>query len=269
MLETGIMLTEQGEFSETNLSEVRKEMAISRMAQSGPDAISRQNGRLNQTMKSRNQHSYSTLSDLGRVVTRIEKFATRGKIYAQGDSAKTVLYIQKGRVAFSVASKTGKDTVVAILGPGNFFGEACLAGQATRTKTATAMTPAILQVIERNEMIRALEVEPSLAHRFLCYMVLRKIRIEEDLIDQLSQNSEKRLARALLLLAGKGNQEKLHGFAGISQGTLATMIGTTRSRVNFFMNKFRKLGFVGYHGRLDRNGGIHINTALLRKAYGK
>ncbi|MGB8458082.1 MAG: helix-turn-helix domain-containing protein, partial [Candidatus Acidiferrum sp.] len=112
-------------------------------------------------------------------------------------------------------------------------------------------------------------VEPSLAHRFLCYMVLRKIRIEEDLIDQLSQNSEKRLARALLLLAGKGNQEKLHGFAGISQGTLATMIGTTRSRVNFFMNKFRKLGFVGYHGRLDRNGGIHINTALLRKAYGK
>jgi CRP/FNR family cyclic AMP-dependent transcriptional regulator len=220
-------------------------------------------------MASKKERSYATLSDLGRVVTRIAKFATRETIFSQGDIAETVMYIQRGRVEFAVASKTDKHAVVAILGPGNFFGEACLAGEATRTKTATAIAPTVLQVIERNEMIRALHDEPALSHRFLCYMLLRKIRVEEDLIDQLSQSSEKRLARALLLLAGKGNQSKLHGFAGISQETLATMIGTTRSRVNFFMNRFRKLGFIGYHGRLDRNGGIHINSPLLRKAFCK
>jgi CRP/FNR family cyclic AMP-dependent transcriptional regulator len=118
-------------------------------------------------------------------------------------------------------------------------------------------------------MIRALKSEPALAHRFLCYMLVRNIRTEEDLIDQLSQSSEKRLARTLLRLAGNGNQSKLNGFAGISQETLATMIGTTRSRVSFFMNRFRKLGFITYHGRLDRNGGIHINTSRLRKAFYK
>jgi CRP/FNR family cyclic AMP-dependent transcriptional regulator len=122
-------------------------------------------------------------------------------------------------------------------------------------------------VIETNEMIRALQSEPGFAHRFLCYMLVRNIRIEEDLIDQLSPTSEKRLARALLRLAGKGNQSRQHGFAGMSQETLATMTGTTRSRVNFVMNKFRKLGFIEYPGRLDRNGGIHINTFLLRKAF--
>jgi CRP/FNR family cyclic AMP-dependent transcriptional regulator len=220
-------------------------------------------------MRSKKERSYSTLSDLGGVVTRTEKFATRGTIFSQGDVAETVMYIQKGRVEFSVASKNDKDAVVAILGPGNFFGEACLAGQATRTKTATAIAATVLQVIEKKEMIRALKAEPALSHRFLCYMLLRNIRAEDDLIDQLSQSSEKRLARTLLLLGGKGNQSNLHGFAGISQETLATMIGTTRSRVNFFMNKFRKLGFIGYHGRLDRNGGIHINASLLRKAFCK
>ena len=220
-------------------------------------------------MASKKGHSYTTLNDLGKVVTRIEKFATRETIFSQGDVAETVMYIQRGRVEFAVASKTEQDAVVAILGPGNFFGEACLAGEATRTKTATAIAPTVLQVIERNEMIRALHDEPALSHRFLCYMLLRNIRTEEDLVDQLSQSSEKRLARALLLLAERGNHNKLNGFAGISQGTLATMIGTTRSRVNAFMNKFRKLGFIGYHGRLDRNGGIHINTSRLRKAFCK
>jgi CRP/FNR family transcriptional regulator, cyclic AMP receptor protein len=238
------------------------------MAQFALAAIGQQPG-AQSPMASRKERSHAPLSDLGRVVTRIAKFATRETIFSQGDIAETVMYIQSGRVEFAVASKTDKDAVVAILGPGNFFGEACLAGEATRTKTATAIAPTVLQVIERNEMIRALHDEPALSHRFLCYMLLRKIRVEEDLIDQLSQSSEKRLARALVLLAGKGNQSKLHGFAGISQETLATMIGTTRSRVNFFMNRFRKLGFIGYHGRLDRNGGIHINSPLLRKAFCK
>jgi CRP/FNR family cyclic AMP-dependent transcriptional regulator len=263
------MLTDQEELRELSLSDARKEMAIPRMAQSARAAIGQQNRRLNHPMASRKERSCATLSDLGGVVTRIEKFATRETIFSQGDIAETVMYIQRGRVEFAVASKTDQDAVVAILGPGNFFGEACLAGEATRTKTATAIAPTVLQVIERNEMIRALHDEPALAHRFLCYMLLRNILTEEDIIDQLSQSSEKRLARALLLLAGKGNQSKLHGFTGISQRTLATMIGTTRSRVNFFMNRFRKLGFIGYHGRLDRNGGIHINTPLLRKTFCK
>jgi CRP-like cAMP-binding protein len=165
-----------------------------------------------------------------------------------------------------VASKTDKEAVVAILGPGDFFGEGCLAGQHTRTGTATAIASTALQVIERNELIRALHAEPALSDRFLSHMLSRNIRIEEDLIDQICQCSERRLARALLLLAGEGNQRKLHRFTGISQATLATMIGTTRSRVNFFMNKFRMLGFIKYHGPLDRNGGIHINTSLLAKA---
>jgi CRP/FNR family cyclic AMP-dependent transcriptional regulator len=244
-------------------------MAIPRRAPSSRAAIGRENRRLHRPMASKKERAYTTLRNLGNVVTRTEKFRTRETIFSQGDIAETVMYIQRGRVEFAVASKTDKDAVVAILGPGNFFGEACLAGEATRTKTATAITPTVLQVIERNEMIRALHDEPALSHRFLCYMLLRNFRVEEDLIDQLSQSSEKRLARALLLLAGKGNHSKLHGFIGISQGTLATMIGTTRSRVNFFMNRFRKLGFIGYHGRLDRNGGIHINTPLLRKAFCK
>jgi CRP-like cAMP-binding protein len=257
------MKTEQKEFHEASVGEVRKEMAKPRIAQSVRDVISKQNRK---PMRPKKERSYTTLSDLGRVVTRIEKFATRALVFSQGDTAETVLYIQEGRVEFSVASKTDKDAVVAILGPGNFFGEACLAGEGTRAKTATAMAPTVLQVIEKNEMIRALRTDPSLAHRFLCYMLLRNVRTEADLIDQLRQNSEKRLARALLLLVGKGNQNK-HGFAGISQETLATMIGTTRARVSFFMNRFRKRGLIEYHGRLDRNGGIHINASLFRKAF--
>jgi CRP/FNR family cyclic AMP-dependent transcriptional regulator len=205
-------------------------------------------------------------SALDGVVTRFEKFAGRAAIFSQGDIAETVMYIQSGRVKLSVALQTGKQAVVAILQPGDFFGEGCLAGQQTRMETATAIAPTALQVIERNEMIRALHAEPAFSDRFLSYMLSRNIRIEEDLIDQICQCSERRLARALLLLAGQGNQRKLHRFDGISQATLATMIGTTRSRVNLFMNKFRMLGFIKYHGPLDRNGGIHINTSLLAKA---
>ena len=260
------MQTEQEGFHEVRISEVKQVMAIPRMAKSVQHALPPQNRRSNQAKRSKKEPSYATLSDLGDVAIRTQNFAMRGTIYSQGDTANTVMYIERGRVELSVASNTHKDAVVAILGPGNFFGEACLAGQATRAKTATAITRVVLQEIEKNEMIRALQADPSLAHRFLCYMVMRKTRIEEDLIGQLTQSSEKRLARALLLLAGRGNQSKPHRFAGISQGTLATMIGTTRARVNFFMNKFRKLGFIQYQGHLDWNGGIHINTFLLRKA---
>jgi CRP-like cAMP-binding protein len=136
-------------------------------------------------------------------------------------------------------------------------------------RTATAIAPTVLKIIERNEMLRALRADPALSYAFLSYMLSRNIRIEEDFIDQVSRSSEKRLARALLMLAGNGNQPKQHSFSGISQGTLATMIGTTRSRVNFFMNKFRKLGFIKYHGTLDATGGLHINASRLAKAFCK
>ncbi|HTL17080.1 MAG TPA: Crp/Fnr family transcriptional regulator [Patescibacteria group bacterium] len=261
------MLTEQEQLYEARLSEVKQEMAIPPMAKSARPPLRPQNRRVNPAVSSKKERSYTTLSDLGGVVTTIQKFPIRGIIYSQGDSAKTVMYVQKGRVELSVASNSHKDAVVAVLGPGNFFGEACLAGRAIRTKTATAMTRVVLQEIEIKELLRGLQADPSLAHRFLCYMVIRKTRIEENLIGQLTQSSEKRLARALLQLAGRGSQSKPQQFAGISQETLATMIGTTRSRVNFFMNKFRELGFIGYQGPLDRNGGIHIDASRLRKAY--
>jgi len=207
--------------------------------------------------------------DLTRVVTLNQSFATGGTIFSQGDIAKTLMYIQRGRVKLSVASKTDKEAVVAILGPGEFLGETCLGSENIRMRTATAITPTDLQVIKRNEMIRALHAEHALSYHFLSYLLSRNIRLEEDLVDQVSHCSERRLARALLLLAGTGDRRKLHSFAGISQGTLAAMIGTTRPRVNFFMNKFKKLGFIKYRGALNAHGGIHINTFRLAKALRK
>jgi CRP/FNR family transcriptional regulator, cyclic AMP receptor protein len=207
--------------------------------------------------------------DLVGVVTLDESFAAGETIFSQGDSAETIMYIQSGRVKLSVASKTDEEAIVAILGPGDFFGEACLGSRDIRIRTATAIAPTALQVIERNEMIRALHTDHALSYSFLSYLLLRNIRLEEDFLDQVSQCSERRLARVLLLLAGKGNRRKLHRFAGISQATLGMMIGTTRARVNVFMNKFRKLGFIKYRGPLDANGGIHINTSLLAKAFSK
>jgi CRP/FNR family transcriptional regulator, cyclic AMP receptor protein len=204
--------------------------------------------------------------DLGRVVTLNKSFATGETIYSQGDTAETLMYIQKGRVKLSVASKSHKEAIVAILGPGEFIGEACLGSQNIRMRTAAAITHTALQVIERNEMIRALHADDALSYCFLSYLISRNSRLEEDLIDQVSHSTERRLARALLLLAGSGNRRKLHRFTGITQGTLATMIGTTRPRVNLFMNKFRMLGFVKYRGSLDAHGGIQINTSLLAKA---
>jgi CRP/FNR family cyclic AMP-dependent transcriptional regulator len=203
--------------------------------------------------------------DLGGVVTRNESFAAGGTIFSQGDIAETLMYIQKGRVKISVASKTPKEAIVAILGPRDFLGEMCLGSQKVRVRTATAITPTTLQVIDRDEMIRALHADNALSYSFLSYLLSRNIRLEEDLVDQVSHSSERRLARALLLLAGPGNRRKRHRFSGISQGTLATMIGTTRPRVSFFMNKFRMLGFIKYRGSLDAHGGIKINTPRLAK----
>jgi CRP/FNR family transcriptional regulator, cyclic AMP receptor protein len=180
------------------------------------------------------------------------------KIYAQGDLAENILYIQNGGIKLSVINEVGKEAVVAILAPDDFFGEGCLAGQNVRMATATAITPTTLLVIEKKEMIRALHAEHAFSDRFVSYMLSRNIRIEEDLIDQLFNSSEKRLARTLLLLARYGKQDQPQKvIAKVSQETLAGMIGTTRSRVNFFMNKFKKLGFIRY------NGGLHIDTSLL------
>ena len=172
--------------------------------------------------------------------------------------AKNVLYIQKGGIKLSVVNEVGKEAVVAMLGPGDFFGEGGMAGQLVRMGTATAITPTTLLVIEKKEMIRVLHTEHAFSDRFVAYMLSRNIRIEEDLIDQLFNSSEKRLARTLLLLAQYGKQDQPQKMLPkISQETLAEMIGTTRSRVNFFMNKFKKLGFIKY------NGGLHIDTSLL------
>ena len=179
-------------------------------------------------------------------------------IFTQGDPARNVLYIQKGAIRLSVVNETGKEAVVAVLGPGDFFGEGCLAGQPIRIGSATAITATTVLVIEKKEMIRVLHAEHEFSDRFISYMLSRNIRVEEDLVDQLFNSSEKRLARTLLLLARYGKEDKPQRvLAKISQETLAEMVGTTRSRVNFFMNKFRKLGFIKY------NGGLHINTSLL------
>ncbi len=196
--------------------------------------------------------------DSAGVSRRVKAFKRAQIIYSQGDAAKSVMYLQEGGVQLSVVSEGGKEAVVAILGPGDFFGEGCLAGQSVRMGTASAITPTTVLVIEKSEMFRVLHQQHTLSDRFITFMLARNIRIEEDLIDQLFNSSEKRLARTLLLLARYGKDDKPHGLLPkVSQETLAEMIGTTRSRVNFFMNKFRKLGFIKY------NGGLQINTSLL------
>ena len=259
--------TAQEEFQEASLSDVMKEMALPRMAKSARRAISHRNRKPNQPMRSGIGALPKSSFDLSGVVTLNKSLATGETIFSQGDFAGTLMYIQRGRVKLSVDAKTDKEAIVAILGPGEFVGEACLGSQNMRVRTATTIAPTALLVIKRNAMIRALRGDHALSYAFLSYMLSRNMRIEDDLIDQVSQCGERRLARALLLLAGKGNQRKMHKFTGISQGTLATMIGTTRPRVNFFMQKFRRLGFIKYHGTLDANGGMHINTFLLAKAF--
>jgi CRP-like cAMP-binding protein len=196
--------------------------------------------------------------DSAGVARKVREFKKKETIFSQGDAAKNVLYIQKGAVRLSVVNETGKEAVVAVLGPGDFFGEGCLAGQPIRIGSAAAITVTIALLIEKKEMIRVLHAEHAFSDRFISYMLSRNIRVEEDLVDQLFNSSEKRLARTLLLLARYGKEDKPQKMVPkISQEMLAEMVGTTRSRVNFFMNKFRRLGFIKY------NGGLHIDASLL------
>ena len=180
-------------------------------------------------------------------------------VFSQGDPADAIFHIEKGKVKLTVVSSKGKEAVIGLLTGGDFFGEGCLAGQIKRMSTATAMTDCLTVRLEKPEMIRVLHSEPVFSELFLHYLLSRNIRIEEDLVDQLFNSSEKRLARVLLLLANFGKPEKTEPvIAKMSQEMLAEIIGTTRARVNFFMNKFRKLGFIDYDG-----GGLRIHSSLL------
>ena len=179
-------------------------------------------------------------------------------LFSQGDGADSVFYIQTGRVKLTVVSQRGKEAVIALMDAGSFFGEGCLAGKLVRLTSATVVDKSTIVRIDKQVMIQMLENEPTFSSMFLEYILARNLRIQEDLVDQLFNSSEKRLARVLLLLAHFGKEGKPEPvIAKVSQETLAEMIGTTRSRVNFFMNKFRKLGFLEY------NGGLHVHSSLL------
>jgi CRP/FNR family transcriptional regulator, cyclic AMP receptor protein len=194
------------------------------------------------------------------VAKTIGEYGRGETIYTQGEACEHVMYIQTGGVKLSVLSKTGKEAVVAMLGPGDFFGEGCLAGQPFRMGSATAITPSTILLVAKDKMVALLHKQHAMSDRFISHMLSRNVRIEEDLIDQLFNSSEKRLARALLLLARYGTQQRpARVVPKISQETLAEMIGTTRSRVNFFLNKFKKSGFIEYNGELP----LKINSSLL------
>jgi len=198
--------------------------------------------------------------DSAGVAKTIVQYARGDAIFTQGDACEHVMYIQSGGVKLSVLSKTGREAVVAMLGPGDFFGEGCLAGQRFRMGSATAMTPSAILSVDKQKMIRLLHKQHAMSDRFIAHMLARNARIEEDLIDQLFNSSEKRLARALLLLARYGKQDKpARVVPKVSQETLAEMVGTTRSRVNFFLNKFKKLGFIEYDDDLP----LKVNSSLL------
>jgi CRP/FNR family transcriptional regulator, cyclic AMP receptor protein len=203
-----------------------------------------------------NVQAYLTSGGVARKVIQYRRSETA---YSQGDPATNIMYIQEGAVKLTVVNATGKEAVVAILGPGDFLGEGCLAGQPKCIATATTIAPTTVLIIEKEEMIRVLHTEHAFSDRFLSHMLARSIRVESDLIDQLFNSSEKRLARTLLLLARYGKQDQPETMiARMSQETLAEIIGTTRSRVNFFMNKFRNLGFIEYSNRE-----IRVNKSLL------
>ena len=196
--------------------------------------------------------------DAAGIPKQVVEYRPLAVIFSQGDPSDTVMYVQKGAIRLSVLSESGKEAIVGMLGPGDFVGEGALAGQRVRMGTATALSATALVVVQKHHMAQLLHDAPEFSNRFIEFMLSRNIRIEEDLVDQLFNSSEKRLARTLLLLARYGMADTPQGvLPKLSQETLAEMIGTTRSRVNFFMNKFRKLGFIEY------NGGLKINTALL------
>jgi CRP/FNR family transcriptional regulator, cyclic AMP receptor protein len=202
-----------------------------------------------------NAQSFLDSAGLSR---QIVKYAKGDTVFVQGDACKSVLYVQAGGVKLSVLSKGGREAVVAMLGVGEFFGEGCLAGQSVRMGTATAVAPSTILLVDKDEMVDLLHKQRALSDRFITHMLARNIRIEEDLIDQLFNSSEKRLARTLLLLARYGKHDKpVREVPAISQTTLAEMVGTTRSRVNFFMKKFQRLGFIDY------TDGLKVNNSLL------
>lgn len=188
----------------------------------------------------------------------LASYAKNKKIFSQGEPADAIFYVQSGRVKLTVVSKQGKEAVVAILGAKDFFGEGCLAGQPQRMASASAMSASTIMRLEKSGVVRVLKNEPAFSELFLHYLLSRNIRIEEDLVDQLFNSSEKRLARVLLLMANFGKEGKAEPvIPKISQETLAEIVGTTRSRVSFFMNRFRKMGFIEY------NGGLKIHSSLL------
>ena len=196
--------------------------------------------------------------DSADIAKKVVEYGPLAVIFAQGDPADSVMYIQKGAVRLSLLSRGGKEAIVAMLGKGDFVGEGALAGQRVRMATATAVSTTKVLVVPKKQMTQLLHDEAGFANRFITFMLSRNIRIEEDLVDQLFNSSEKRLARTLMLLARYGMEDRPQGvLPHLSQETLAEMIGTTRSRVNFFMNKFRKLGFIEYNGELK------INNSLL------
>jgi CRP/FNR family transcriptional regulator, cyclic AMP receptor protein len=202
-------------------------------------------------------HTHDILTEIGEGRT-IFKYRKSQKVFSQGDLADSVFYIRKGKVKITVVSEHGKEAVVAILGKDEFCGEGCLGGQPKRIASATALTECEIMRIEKDSIVRALHDEPEFSRLFLEHLLARTIRVEEDLVDQLFNSSEKRLARALLLLANFGKEGRPEPIiAKVSQETLAEMIGTTRSRVSFFMNKFRKLGFISYNGTME------VHSSLL------
>jgi CRP/FNR family cyclic AMP-dependent transcriptional regulator len=210
--------------------------------------------------KERQRFDAQGFLDSAGVGRKVAEYGSKETIFNQGDPATSVLYIQKGSVKIAVINEAGKEAVVAILGEGDFLGEGCLVGQPLRMATAATVTPCTILVIEKPEMIRILHAEHTLSDRLIKHVLSRHIRVEQDLIDQLFNSSEKRLARALLLLARFGEQDQPQGVVPkVSQETLAEMVGTTRSRINLFMNKFRKLGFIQY----GKNHAIHIDRSLL------
>ena len=196
--------------------------------------------------------------DSAGVAKQIVRFRRGEVIYAQGDPCESVMYIQAGAVKLAVLSKTGREAVIAMLDPGDFFGEGCLAGQPVRMGSASAVMPSTVLMVDKEAMVGLLHKQHALSDRFIAHMLARNIRIEEDLIDQLFNSSEKRLARTLLLLARYGKHDKpVRAVPPVSQETLAEMVGTTRSRVNFFMKKFQRLGFIDY------TDGLKVNNSLL------
>ena len=211
-------------------------------------------------MKSKQKGPFNAQAflDSAGIARKIVEYRRADSIFAQGDPCEHVLYIQRGAVKLSVLSKAGHEAVVAMLGPGEFFGEGCLAGQAVRMGSATATMDSAVLLVDKDQMVRLLHEQHALSDRFIAHMLARNIRIEEDLIDQLFNSSEKRLARTLLLLARYGKHDTpVRAVPTISQATLAEMVGTTRSRVNVFMKKFQRLGFIDY------THGLKVNHSLL------